>query len=230
MSKKRILAVDDEESILQLLEYTLSREGYEVQTIASGGRVPDAVREFQPDLVILDLMLPEVDGMELCRKIKSNPKTQHLPVIMLTAKSEESDVISGLELGADDYITKPFSPKVLIARIRAVLRRDKDVEFDEISEAEVKIHDITIHPGRREVFLGNKKIDLTYSEFQILLLLAKKPGWVFSRYQIVDEVRGEDYPVTERSIDVQIVGLRKKMGKSGKVIETVRGVGYRMKG
>lgn len=229
MTKKHIIVVDDEEDILQLLNFTLTKEGYRVTSLASGDKVLKAIEKDPPDLILLDLMLPGIDGMELCRRIKNNPGTRPIPVIMLTAKSDESDVVSGLELGAEDYIPKPFSPKVLIARIRTVLRRGMD-EDDIPAGIEIKIHDIVIHEGRREVLVKGKITDLTYSEFQILTVLTKKPGWVFSRYQIVDEVRGDDYPVTERSIDVQIVGLRKKLGASGKFIETVRGVGYRMKG
>lgn len=229
MTKKHIIVVDDEEDILQLLNFTLTKEGYRVTSFTSGDKVLKAVEKDPPDLVLLDLMLPGIDGMELCRRIKNNPATRPIPVIMLTAKSDETDVVSGLELGAEDYIPKPFSPKVLIARVRTVLRRGVS-EDDAAPGSEIKIHDIVIHEGRREVLVKGKVVDLTYSEFQILTVLAKKPGWVFSRYQIVDEVRGDDYPVTERSIDVQIVGLRKKLGASGKYVETVRGVGYRMKG
>lgn len=229
MTKKHIIIVDDEQDILQLLNFTLTKEGYRVTSFSSGDKVLKAIEKDSPDLVLLDLMLPGIDGMELCRRIKNNPETRPIPVIMLTAKTDESDVVSGLELGAEDYIPKPFSPKVLIARVRTVLRRGADEE-NVPTGTEIRIHDIVIHEGRREVLVNNKPADLTYSEFQILTVLTKKPGWVFSRYQIVDEVRGDDYPVTERSIDVQIVGLRKKLGASGKFIETVRGVGYRMKG
>ena len=146
---------------------------------------------------------------------------------MLTAKGEESDIVTGLELGADDYITKPFSPKVMIARVRTALRRQKEEPEDEM--AIVKIHDLEINPGRRSVLAQGDPIDLTYTEFQVLLLLAKRPGWVFTRSHIVDLIRGNDYPVTDRSVDVQIVGLRKKLGAYGKYIETVRGVGYRFR-
>jgi two-component system phosphate regulon response regulator PhoB len=146
---------------------------------------------------------------------------------MLTAKGEEADIVTGLELGADDYITKPFSPRILVSRIRAVLRRKSTKLQDE--HAIIQIHEFRIHPGRREVLIKNEPVELTYTEFQVLYYLAQRPGWVFTRYQIVDAVRGDDYPVTDRSVDVQIVGLRKKLGTSGKYIETVRGVGYRFK-
>lgn len=229
MTKKHILVVDDEADIAKLLDYTLTKEGYRVTTIDSGEKVLKAAEKEKPDLILLDLMLPNIDGMELCRRLKNNPATKNIPVIMLTAKSEDIDIVTGLEVGAKDYITKPFSPKVLIARVRTVLRHDETDTAPSHTDKVITIHGITIHAGRREVLLGKKSIALTFSEFQILALLSQKPGWVFSRYQIVDEVRGDDYPVTERSIDVQIVGLRKKLGDVGKVIETVRGVGYRMK-
>jgi two-component system phosphate regulon response regulator PhoB len=146
---------------------------------------------------------------------------------MLTAKGEEADVVAGLELGADDYVTKPFSPRILVARIRAVIRRRGLATPDE--NALLDIHGISIHPGRREVTVAGQPVDLTYTEFQVLSLLARRPGWVFTRSQIVDLVRGDDYPVTDRSVDVQIVGLRRKLGEYGKLVETVRGVGYRMR-
>jgi two-component system phosphate regulon response regulator PhoB len=172
-------------------------------------------------------MLPGMDGLAFTKTLKNDSRLRSIPIIMLTAKGEESDIVAGLELGADDYITKPFSPKVMIARVRAVLRRQKEEPEDEM--AIVKIHELEINPGRRSVLAKDDPIDLTYTEFQVLLLLAKRPGWVFTRSQIVDLIRGNDYPVTDRSVDVQIVGLRKKLGVFGKYIETVRGVGYRFK-
>jgi two-component system, OmpR family, alkaline phosphatase synthesis response regulator PhoP len=177
--------------------------------------------------VVLDLMLPGVDGLDVCRALKADAKTAHVPIVMLTAKGEEADIVTGLELGADDYMTKPFSPRVLLARIRSVLRKTSRAEGDD--HEVVQVHDLVINPGRREVLYKGKGIDLTYTEFGILHLLARRPGWVFTRYQIIDGVRGEDYAVTDRSVDVQIAGLRKKLGSAGKYIETVRGVGYRFK-
>jgi two-component system phosphate regulon response regulator PhoB len=171
-------------------------------------------------------MLPGIDGLEVCKKLKSDAKTQSIPIIMLTAKSEEADIVTGLELGADDYITKPFSPKVLVARVRRVLHRN--IAHD-LEKSPVKIHELTIDPGRRQVLIKNKPVDLTFTEFNILYALAKRPGLVFTRYQIVDALHGDDYLVTDRAVDVQIVGLRKKLGPCGKYIETVRGVGYRFK-
>ncbi|MCB0284026.1 MAG: response regulator transcription factor, partial [Calditrichaeota bacterium] len=162
---------------------------------------------------------------DVCKIIKNDDNLKDVPVIMLTAKGEEADVVSGLEIGADDYIVKPFSSRVLTARVKAMLRRNSKTPTNE--DDIININDIVIHPGRHEVTINGKPIDLTYSEFRLLQLLAQKPGWVYSRYQIVDALRGSDYPVTERAIDVQIVGLRKKLGRQGKYIETVRGVGYR---
>jgi two-component system phosphate regulon response regulator PhoB len=227
MPKEHIHVVEDEEDILELIKYNLSREGYQVTTSTSGEDAIKAVESKPPDLILLDLMLPGADGFEVCRRIHNNPASQNIPIVMLTAKGEEADIVTGLELGADDYITKPFSPKVLVARIRAVLRRLKAEPVNE--DASLKIHEISIHPGRHEVSINGKRIDLTSSEFRLLYLLASRPGWVFTRYQIVDALHGEDYPVTDRSVDVQVVGLRKKLGKAAKYIETVRGVGYRFK-
>jgi two-component system phosphate regulon response regulator PhoB len=190
----------------------------------------DAARSFKPDLILLDLMLPGVDGFDVCKDLKSQPDTQEIPVIMLTAKSEDIDVVTGLELGADDYITKPFSPRVLIARVRAILRKkNKLSEAQKTGDKIIRVQDIVIDTRKHLVRVNDKTIDLTFSEFRLLQLLAERPGWVYSRYQIVDDIRGEDYPVTERSVDVQVVGLRKKLGSSGKYIQTVRGVGYRFK-
>lgn len=225
MAKEKILVVDDEEDILELVRFNLAREGYDIACAVSGEKALKIVRSTPVDLIVLDLMLPGMDGLEVMRKIKADSEKNQIPVIMLTAKGDESDIVTGLELGADDYITKPFSPKVLIARIRALFRRrrvDQETDINEFS-----VHHLAIHPGRRRVVAAGVPIDLTYSEFQILSYLARRPGWVFTRGQIVDAVRGSDYPVTDRSIDVQVVGLRKKLGSFGKYIETVRGVGYR---
>lgn len=227
MGKERILVVDDEEDILELIRHNLSKEGYDIICAQSGEDALKSAVRTAFDLMILDLMLPGVDGLEVAKRLKGDPDTRHIPIIMLTAKGEEADVVTGLELGADDYITKPFSPRVLLARIKAVLRRGKGApeEGDEV----LKIHELEIHSGRREVMAGGKMVDLTFTEFQVLFHLAKRPGWVLTRSQIVDAVRGNDYPVTDRSVDVQIVGLRKKLGRYGAYIETVRGVGYRFK-
>jgi len=227
MNKEYILAVDDEEDILELVRFTLAREGYKVVCAASGEKALEITRKEFPDLIVLDLMLPGVDGLEVTRVLKNDPRTRAVPIVMLTARGEESDIVTGLELGADDYIAKPFSPKVLSARVKAVLRRKSREPLKD--PAVLRIHNLIIHPGRHEVLVSGEPVELTYTEFSILNFLARRPGWVFTRSQIVDAVRGESYPVTDRSVDVQIVGLRKNLGPAGKYIETVRGVGYRFK-
>jgi len=227
MAKEKILVIDDEEDILELVGFNLSREGFRVISASTGEKALDLVKSQIPDLIVLDLMLPGIDGMEFARRLKAVNDFKRIPIVMLTAKGEEADIVTGLELGADDYVTKPFSPRVLVARIRAVLRRRaKDYDSD---ETVIRIHDMVIHTGRHEVTVNQMPIQLTYTEFGILDFLVRRPGWVFTRSQIVDAVRGEDYYVTDRSVDVQIVGLRKKLGPAGKYIETVRGIGYRFK-
>ena len=227
MPKDKILIIEDEEDVIELIRYNLVKEGYQVISAVSGEKGLDIALESQPNLILLDLMLPGLDGLEICRILKKNQKTDNIPIIMVTAKGGEADIVAGLELGADDFIPKPFSPRVLLARIKAVLRRvsvkppgDKEV---------IDLGEIVIDPGRFEVLAGGKIVNLTSTEFALLHFLARRPGWVFSRDQIVNAVRGDDYPVTDRSVDVQIVGLRKKLGEAGVRIETVRGIGYRMR-
>jgi two-component system, OmpR family, alkaline phosphatase synthesis response regulator PhoP len=227
MTRERILVVDDEEDLLELVNYNLSKEGYRVRCVATGEEALAEARQTLPDLIVLDLLLPAVDGLEVCRRLKADSRTQHIPVIMLTAKGEESDMVAGLELGADDYMTKPFSPRILLARVKAILRRKGKEAPD--AEGAIQIRELMIHPGRHEAHLSGQPLDLTYTEFRLLHFLARKPGWAFTRSQIVDAVKGEDYPVTERSVDVQVAGLRKKLGACGSYVETVRGVGYRFK-
>ena len=227
MAKETILVVEDEEDIRELLKYNLEKEGYQIFGAATGEEALQAVRRRLPDLILLDLMLPGIDGLEVCRRIKSDPQARHLPIIMLTAKGEETDIVTGLELGADDYVTKPFSPRVLVARLRAALRRRSQPL--PAQTAPLRTDELVIHPGRHEVLLQGEPLQLTVTEFRLLHLLARKPGWVFTRTQIVDEIHGEDYPVSDRSIDVQIVSLRKKLGVFGSRIETIRGIGYRFK-
>jgi two-component system alkaline phosphatase synthesis response regulator PhoP len=227
LAKETILAVDDEEDILELVKYNLTREGYKVLCASNGEDAIDVTKRKLPDIIILDLMLPGIDGLEVCKRLKKDSKTEHIPIIMLTAKTEEADVVSGLEVGADDYITKPFSPKVLTARVRTILRRKANKSPESIQT--IKIHELLIDPGRHEVLVANKPVSVTFTEFAILHYLAKRPGIVSSRYQIVDGIRGSDYPVTDRSVDVQIVSLRKKLGTAAKYLETIRGVGYKLK-
>ena len=227
MAKEKILVVDDEEDILELIRFNLVREGYKVLCAPSGEEAMNIAQSEIPDLMVLDLMLPGIDGLEVTRVLKNDSRTKDIPIVMVTAKGEEADIVTGLELGADDYITKPFSPRVLVSRVRAVLRRQSK-EYKEETPV-LRIHDMVIHPGRHEVLIDGKPVQLTLTEFGILEYLARRPGWVFTRTQIVDAVKGEDYYVTDRSVDVQIVGLRKKLGTAGTYIETVRGVGYRFK-
>lgn len=225
MAKEKILVIEDDDDIQELVTYNLVREGYLVTSCTSGENGLDTARRLLPNLILLDLMLPGMDGLETCRLLRGDHRTATSPIVMMTAKGEESDVVTGLEVGADDYITKPFSPKVLVARVRNILRRKTRDAADDSSP--IKIHELVIHPGRHEVLMKGKRLDLTFTEFRVLQFLARRPGWVYTRQQIVDAVRGEDYPVTERSVDVQVVGLRRKLGACGKYIETVRGVGYR---
>ena len=225
MSREKIFIVEGDEDISELLAYTLKRNSFIPKAFGSGEDFLKNITEEKCDLVLLDLMLPGIDGLEICRRLKKNPETSEIPVIMITAKGEESDIITGLELGADDYIVKPFSPKVLVARIKAVLRRKEQI--GEISKDNIKIHNIEIVPGRFEVKVDGNSVELTASEFKALHFLASRPGWVFTRYQIVENVHGDNYPVTDRSVDVMMVSLRKKLGTVGENIETVRGIGYR---
>ncbi len=225
MAHENILVIEDDEDIQVLLQHNLLQEGYKVAVAATGEDGLHKVKKDLYDCLLLDLMLPGMDGMEVCRQLKKDPKTQNVPIIMVTAKGEESDIVTGLELGAEDYIVKPFSPRVLVARIRSVLRRKSREAYDEA--AVVSAENLEIHPGRHEVVYKGKKLDLTRMEFQVLHLLASRPGWVFTRGQVIDSVRTDNYPVTDRSVDVMIVGLRRKLGEAGELIETVRGVGYR---
>ena len=229
MEKIKILVVEDEAPIQELLQFNLERSKYRVTVVDSGEEAMSEAAKLQPDLILLDIMLPGADGLEVCKRLKSDPKTERIPIIMLTALCEEADIVTGLELGADDYITKPFSPRVLLARVKAALRRIAAAKPATINEEQINIHDITIDITRHKVEVDNEDIALTFTEFKVLQLLANQPGRVFTRYQIVDAVHGDDYPVTDRSVDVQIVGLRKKLGDAGKYIETVRGIGYRFK-
>jgi len=233
MGKVTILVVEDEAAIQQLVSYNLIKAGFHVSCADNGEEALECLLREDIDCVLLDLMLPGMSGLEVCEAIRSKNSRHghHIPIIMLTAKGEEEDVVSGLEYGADDYITKPFSPKVLIARIKAVLRRgfEKSQAEGEDDQGIIIIDDLEINKGRHEVKLGTELLHLTMTEFGILALLAGKPGWVFTRQQIIDSVRGYDFLITPRAIDVQVFGLRKKLGSSGRMIETVRGVGYRFR-
>jgi two-component system, OmpR family, alkaline phosphatase synthesis response regulator PhoP len=230
VANNTVLVVDDEHDILELIRYNLEKEHFGVRTVETGEDALRVARETKPDLIILDIMLPGMNGTEVCKRLKSDQQTRSIPVLMLTAKSSSSDVVNGLELGADDYVTKPFIPSVLLARVRALLRRVQRSEAASAPPARIRIHDILIDVSRHEVSAGDNPVALSATEFAILEFLARNPGWVFSRNRIINAVKGEDYPVTERSVDVQILGLRRKLGEYGKHIETVRGVGYRLAG
>ena len=227
MSRQSVLVVEDEEDIMEVIRFNLEKEGYEVNQALSGEKALQVIENNLPSLVLLDLMLPGINGLDLCRIFKQNDRTKAIPVIMLTAKSEDADIVAGLEMGSEDYITKPFSPRVLVARVRTILRRRESGVKDDSSV--IQVEGMQIHPGRHEVTMGENVVDLTPSEFRILHYLARRPGWVYSRDQIIDAIRGHGYVVTDRAIDVQVVGLRKKLGDYGKLIETVRGIGYRFR-
>jgi two-component system phosphate regulon response regulator PhoB len=227
MAEATVLIIEDDHDIRELIRHHLARDGYRVEEAADGSDGLSRARAGAIDLIVLDLMLPGMSGLEVCRSLKNDPQTAGVPVVMVTAKGEESDIVVGLELGADDYVVKPFSPKVLLARVRAVIRR-RSRPLEAPPGAILRLDRLEINEGKREVLVDGKPVDLTYSEFQILHFLALRPGWVFTRYQIVDAVKGEAYPVTDRAVDVQIVGLRRKLGSAGKLIETVRSVGYRV--
>lgn len=230
MRKPSILVVEDDTDIQQLVSYNLIKAGFNVTCADTGEEALQLLGREQVDAMVLDLMLPGKDGNEVCRAVRSQEAIKGLPIIMLTAKSEEDDIVSGLECGADDYVTKPFSPRVLIARLEAALRRTPETaEAPDESVGFISRHGMEIHPGRHEVRVDGEEVHLTASEFTILELLAGRPGWVFSRQQIIDQVRGYDYSITPRAVDVQIFGLRKKLGDSGACIETVRGIGYRIR-
>ncbi|NCO52675.1 MAG: response regulator [Deltaproteobacteria bacterium] len=225
LEKRTLLIVEDEEDILALLHFNLIKAGYEVECAMDGEEALKILATTSPDLLLLDLMLPGIGGLEICRKLRGDKKTAQLPIIMLTALGEEADVVKGLELGADDYVAKPFSIKILLARIQTLLRGRQ--EEQSVEDTAFQRGQLWIHPGRNLVKVAGETIDLTHTEFRVLLVLASRPGWVFTRYQIVNAVRGENYAVTDRAVDVQIAGLRKRLGICGAYIETVRGIGYR---
>jgi two-component system phosphate regulon response regulator PhoB len=230
LKKPSILVVEDDTDIQQLVSYNLIKSGFNVTCADTGEEALQLLSRESFDAMVLDLMLPGKDGNEVCRVVRSQEAIKGMPIVMLTAKSEEDDIVSGLECGADDYVTKPFSPRVLIARLEAALRRKPDPGApDEEHDGLISRHGMEIHSGRHEVRVNGTEVHLTTSEFTILELLAARPGWVFSRQHIIDQVRGYDYSITPRAVDVQIFGLRKKLGPAGSCIETVRGIGYRIR-
>ncbi len=228
MSHKKIVVVEDEPDILEVLSYNLKREGFEVATSLDGAKGLDLIQQKMPDLVLLDLMLPGMDGLDICRHLKSNSRTQHIPIIMVTAKGEESDVVLGLGIGADDYVAKPFSPKELVSRIKAVLRRAATSE--PLTQKEyIVVDELVIDASKYKVLLNDNEIKLTATEFRLLHYLASHPGRVFSREQLLNHTFGNDAEVVDRNVDVHIRAIRKKIGDDPYFVETIRGVGYRFK-
>ena len=228
MARAKILVVEDEVDILEVIEYNLSREGYRVLSSRDGDSGLRIARADAPDLVLLDLMLPGLDGLEVCRRLKADTITCDIPIIMVTAKGEESDIVLGLGIGADDYMTKPFGPKELVARVKAVIRRRPLVRKDGADER-IVIGDLVIDISRHEVLVDSEPLILTPTELRLLHLLATQPGRVFTRDQLLSRVIGDGAFVIGRNIDVHIRGMRSKLGRHRDMIETVRGVGYRMR-
>ena len=228
MSREKIVVVEDEADILEVIEYNLSREGFRVLSTRDGEEGLRLVQKESPDLVLLDLMLPGLDGMEICRKLKADPLTQAIPIVMATAKGEESDIVLGLGIGADDYVTKPFSPRELIARVKAVLRRGPLQEGRAAREQIVR-DGVTIDAGRHSVRVDGESVVFTATEFRLLHFLASHPGRVFTRDHLLSRVIREDAVVVDRNIDVHIKAIRKKLGAYRELIETIRGVGYRFR-
>ena len=229
MNQETILLVEDEHDIQDLLRFHLEREHFSVEAADTGEKALQFLKSHRPSLILLDLMLPGINGLEVCRQLKAQPDVQDIPIVMLTAKDSEADIVAGLEMGAADYICKPFSPRVLIARIHAILRRPIAAAPGDATGPAIHIGPLVVDPERYKVEIKGKEIALTFTEFRILHLLAASPGRAFTRQHIVDQVRGESYAVTERIVDVQMVSLRKKLGSLGDWIETVRGVGYRFR-
>ena len=228
MAKGTILIIDDEEDLIELVRYNLEKEGFRVQGMPDGESGIAAASRELPDIVLVDLMLPGIDGLEVCRRLRAETRTAQIPIIMLTAKSAEADRIVGLELGADDYVTKPFSPRELAARIKAVLRRASAQSLQKSSEI-IRRGELTIDLGRREVHCSGKNLELTATEFRLLHVLALHPGRVYSRSELIDSALGREVVVLDRTIDVHVTSLRKKMGECGDWIETIRGFGYRFR-
>ena len=228
MSKLKVLVVEDEEDILEVIRYNLEQEGYEVISCMDGLEGLEQARKLKPDLVLLDIMLPGMDGVEVCRNLKEGDSTRRIPIIMVTAKGEEIDVVLGLGVGADDYIPKPFKVRELVARVKALLRRS-NLEQENASGNRISVGDLVIDPARHEVICSGKPVEFTATEFRLLHYLASHPGRVYSRSQLLDPVVGDDALVSNRNIDVHIRSLRKKLCSCSELIETIRGVGYRFK-
>ncbi len=220
-----IAVVDDEPDILELVSLHLAKAGFATRTFATAAEFQMSLVKTLPDAVVLDLMLPDADGLDICKQFKADPRTAKVPVVMLTARGEEFDRVLGLEIGADDYITKPFSPKELVARVKAVLRRSEAKE----STGTIELPDgIVIDLHRYEALVAGKSAGLTTTEFKILRILADRPGWVFSRDELLSRLWGDEKAVLDRTIDVHITNLRKKLRKAGRLLKSVRGVGYKL--
>lgn|SRR5574344_2447705 len=227
----KILIIDDEEPIRELIKYNVEKDGFTSVCAENGIDAINLARKENPDIIVLDLLMPDMSGLDVCRILKNDNNTSSIPIIMVTAKTEDSDIVLGLEIGADDYITKPFSPKILLARIKSVLRRINMRETNDGStNGEISVKNLKINNKKHQVSVNGNVVELSMTEYDILSLLASHPGQVFSRQQIINEVKGSSYPVTERSIDVQIVNIRHKIGESSfdTLIETIRGIGYRL--
>ena len=227
-TQKSIVIVEDEPDILEVLSYNLRREGFYVSTSDDGAEGLKLIQDTKPDLVLLDLMLPNIDGLDICRTMKSDQTTTHIPIIMVTAKSEESDVVLGLGLGADDYVIKPFSPKELVARVKVVLRRGLAAQQSEYNER-IEVDGLILEPDKHKVTLNSEVIKFTATEFRLLHYLACHPGRVFTRAQLLAKAAGDDVVLVDRNIDVHIRSIRKKVDPSQTFIETIRGAGYRFK-
>jgi len=223
MASETVLLIEDDQDIAELLTYNLEQEHYQVLHAGTGEKGLETARIQTPDVILLDLMLPGINGLDVCRTLKGDPATRSIPIIIITARTEEADVVSGLELGADDYITKPFSPRVVVARLRAILRRRQPTD----DSAAIMVHNITVDPGKHQVTVDGETVSLTPTEFRLLRTLIARPGWVFTRYQLVNASRGDDVMITDRTIDVHVAAVRKKLGHHGKYLKTIRGVGYR---
>ncbi|MDR1804364.1 MAG: response regulator transcription factor [Treponema sp.] len=228
MGAERILIIEDDPGIQEMLKYSFAQEGWKLTLAASGEEGLERLRKDGADCVILDIMLPGMDGFKTLKKIRADESFRGLPVIMCTARGEEADVVAGLELGADDYVVKPYSPRVLAARIRTGLRRKETAASNE-KAAVLRHGKLSLDVEKHAAFLGETALDLYATEFAILAQFMHNPDIVFSRQRLITAIRGPDYPVTDRSVDVQILGLRKKLGEAGEMIETIRGVGYRLK-
>ncbi len=225
---KTICIIEDEKDIVRLLSFNLKKEGYNTIDLNSGENAFEFIKLNKPDLILLDIMIPGADGFDVCKTLKAHQETQDIPIIMLSAKTEEANIVTGLELGADDYITKPFSIAILVARIRTALRKANTTPSTS-TDTVLSFKDLKIYPEQYEVFVQDKQIQLNHTEFKLLNCLVNQPGRVFSRYQIIDAMQGDSEFVTKRLVDVLLVSLRKKLGPCASYIQTIRGVGYKFK-